>query len=48
MAQITRNVKGKVSETWSEFREWFECHPLTTAYIIFFLVLNYILDFLPI
>jgi hypothetical protein len=47
MAQIARNVKGKVQDTWDHAQVWFECHPKTLAYISFFLALNYILDFLP-
>ncbi len=48
MTERVRNVKGKFAEKWEEAREWLACHPATTAYIIFFLILNYILDFLPV
>lgn len=47
MTEKIANVKSKLTAKWAEARHWLECHPVTTAYIIGFLVLNYILDFLP-
>jgi hypothetical protein len=47
MTDRAQNVKSWISAKWAEAREWLECHPVTTAYIIFFLLLNYVLDFLP-
>lgn len=47
MTQLIRNVKSKLEELWGRLETWFVCHPKTLAYITFFLVLNYILDWVP-
>ena len=47
MAQMQANVKRNLVKWRDRFYDWLECHPRTLAWIVFWLALNYVIDFLP-